>query len=39
LPRSYQDLEVSGRSASMTMVNGGVEMRVQGKDFRKTKGL
>jgi predicted dehydrogenase len=27
LPRSYQDLEVFGRSASMTMVNGGVELR------------
>ncbi|HEX3879634.1 MAG TPA: Gfo/Idh/MocA family oxidoreductase [Bryobacteraceae bacterium] len=27
LPRSYQDLEVFGRSASMTMVNGKVEMR------------
>jgi predicted dehydrogenase len=31
LPRSFQDLEVFGRSASMTMVNNKVEMRKSGR--------
>jgi predicted dehydrogenase len=32
LPRSFQDLEVFGRSASMTVVNGKVEVRKGGRD-------
>ena len=31
LPRSFQDLEVFGRSATMTMVNGKVEVRKRGR--------
>lgn len=31
LPRSYQDLEVFGRSGSMTMTNGKVELRTGGR--------
>jgi predicted dehydrogenase len=31
LPRSFQDLEVFGRSASMTMVNNKVEVRKNGR--------
>ena len=31
LPRSVQDLEVFGRSASATMVNGKVELRKSGR--------
>lgn len=32
LPRSFQDLEVFGRQASMTMVNGKVELRKSGRN-------
>ena len=31
LPRSFQDLEVFGRTGSLTMVNGKVEMRKSGR--------
>jgi predicted dehydrogenase len=31
LPRSFQDLEVFGRSATMTMVNGKVDLRKRGR--------
>jgi predicted dehydrogenase len=31
LPRSFQDLEVFGRTASLTMVNNKVEMRKNGR--------